>query len=280
MTPPLPCVFAGDRLLQAQEASRLLSSVPPRACSSAMGDEIRALNSLTRITESGDFELLLEYVPELVDALAASLDRHNALIVPFRQRLARQMAGDRRGASLAAAVFSTALHANGGTNNGQSGGKKGPSAVPALFDAPCRPSPCTLEGQLVCGAVMLLQNLSFIAGNQEAIAYHPRVLAHLASVLHVWHGSELGLYACQTLSNLAKHLDVNGMPLPEDDTGVIEESLMALAPVKMRTQASTNGHDPGSADFVAIVYNTFPVLFDLLLSTSIGRRGGERLETL
>lgn len=274
----MPCgCGSGDRLVQAQEAARLLASVPASGGgSSSLADEVRALNTLTRLTESGDFELLLDYVPDLLDAIAASMDRHNAMIQPFRQRLVKQLGSGRRGSSLAAAVLSSKR-------------EQGPPLVAAgLFSSHVQPAPSTIEGQLVCGNAILLQNLSFIMGNQEAIAYHPRLLAHLASLLPLWHPStDLGLYACTALANLSKYLDVNGMPMTVavedsyDAGGVPEDSLMALAPPKMRTQAATGtggGRDPDSLDFIAIVYNIFPTLFDLLTSESLGREGGIRAE--
>ena len=117
---------------------------------------------------------------------------------------------------------------------------------------------------MVTGLVSLLRNLSYIVANEDAMAYHVHTLAHLVSLIPCWR-TEAGGMAVDVIIALAKHLDVAGMPLVDNEEGVADDSILALAPTKVRSQryGGATG-DPAAKEFVQLIKHTFPVLMGLV----------------
>ena len=221
------------RMDRVHDAASILGTV-----GLAQLQEVRAISTLNKLTADGDLEILLESsAPELLDAIADSLDRHNAPMQQVWQaRLARP---------------------------------------PPWLDPVERHVTKQDPGPLVLGLLSIVRNLSYIVANEEPIAYHTRVLAHLGSLLPcAFQGSgssraEVGTCVMDILVAIAQKVDVTGPPMEEEELlaaeGVPEDSLMALAPAHLRAQSAASHQDPVRRNFVAVVLGLFSLLTDLLL---------------
>eukprot|EP00952_Eustigmatos_sp_NYUAD-ZCMA_P001158 5122-Eustigmatos_ZCMA.PRE.1 len=83
--------------------------------------------------------------------------------------------------------------------------------------------------------------------------------------------TDAGAFAADILAAVAKHLDVEGVPMPvvvKDDLDAPEDSLMALAPVRLR-QNRAQALDPSRArrtddqDYAVIVMSLFQTLMEM-----------------
>ena len=87
------------------------------------------INVLNTLSSNGDFELLLESAPDLLDAVAESLDRHNTLLPPLRAKLAReaQRTSLQRGRGSALSSSSSAVGSSGPPTSGNAQRRDSPT---------------------------------------------------------------------------------------------------------------------------------------------------------
>lgn len=281
--------------------------------------EIQAINALNKLSADGELELLIENYPDLLDGIADSLDRHNShLLRLLKGRLLRHQhlpsdKVDGSGSSAACAAAPTVTPMSSSTNSGNKGASGDPPTRTSSSTGHAHPRhqldlpPPWLDpserrllvqdpGPVVLGLLSILRNLSYIVANEDAIAYHTRILAHLISLLPCNGGSAashgqaqqshnsnkksslsgtdtssgggVGVYVTDIIMAVSKNLDVNGIPLSDEDVlaagGVPEDSLMALAPPKLRAQCAPQTQDPVHQEFISLVTNVFPILIELV----------------
>jgi len=292
-------VMAADddpRIQRLHDAAAILSSV-----GLADTQDVRAINLLNKLTADGELEILLESTaPALLDAIADALDRHNAPMLHVLQaRLAKQKPassptshppghGDGRGPP------PSQQHPAKSNTINQPPHATNPPLPPPWLDVSERHVTQQNPGPLVLGLLSILRNLSYIVANEEILARHTPVLTHLVSLLPCayqddntvptggrWpqssgtktpnkgNGGEIGTCVTDLLLALSPRLDVAGLAMDEDEQlaaeGVPEDSLMALAPPKLRAQYIESHHQgPEHQDYINLIRCLLRLLMDLL----------------
>ena len=288
------------RIRRLHDAAATLSSV-----GLVDTEDMRAISVLNEVTADGELEILLEdTAPELLDAIADALDRHNTPMLHFLQaRIIKQK-------SALPSAFHPLGHENGHgpqvhphpakSNTTDPTHAANAKLPPPWLDIAERHITHQDPGPFVLGLLSVLRNLSYIVANEEIITRHTRTLTHLVSLLPCAYqdgdsvptggrwpqsngtkrvkkgsGGKVGTCVFDLLLALSSRLDVAGLMMDEHELlaaeSVPEDSLMALAPARIRAQyIEFHNISPEEEDFVGVIQSFLWLLMDLLTYPAAG----------